>query len=314
MDIRNRLALRQEAARSLRNTGHRKWIVLHTGITLAVGLVLALVNELLDRSIGTTGGLSGVGLRAVLSTVQSVLMLVQLVAMPFWQMGWVATGMGLARGQEGSWDSLLTGFRRFGPVLRLNLLQSILFFGIMFASSYAGMTVFMMTPLAMPLMELMMEEFPANADPDAVYAAMTQAMGEAMVPMLLICLAIFLVAAGLVFYRIRLAGYCLLDSADGSALGAIRKSAMLTKKNAGNLFRLDCSFWWFYLLELLVGVVAYLDILLLLAGVSWNLPQWVSSVGVYLIYAACQLGLYWWRKTMVDAAYVKAYDALRAGK
>lgn len=311
MDIRNRRMLRQEAAQALGDTGHKKWIMLHAGITLGVGLALALVNELLDRQIGTTGGLSGVGLRAVLSTVQSVLMLVQMVAMPFWQMGWAATAMGLARGQGGSWDSLLTGFRRFGPVLRLTLLQGILFFGLTMGAGYVGITVFMMTPWANPLMELMMGDFSANPDPEVMYAAMSGALGEIMLPMLLICFGIFLAVATPVLYRVRLADYCLLDSADGRALEAIRKSAMLTKGNVMNLFRLDCSFWWFYLLDLLVGLVAYLDLLLPLAGVSWNLPRWASSLGVYVIYAACQLGLYWWRKTLVDATYVKAYDALR---
>ena len=76
MDIQNRKALRMQAAQVLGNGGYRKWILIHSGITLGVGLALTLIDYLLERQIGTTGGLGGVGLRAVLSTAQSVLQLV----------------------------------------------------------------------------------------------------------------------------------------------------------------------------------------------------------------------------------------------
>ncbi len=309
MDIRNTRMLRQEAAQALGDRSYRKWILLHIGITLGVGLALALVDYLLERQIGTTGGLSGVGLRAVLETVQSVLQLVQLVAMPFWQMGWIATVLRLARGQEGSMDSLMAGFWRFGPVLRLTILQGILFFVIMLGAGYAGATVFLMTPWAGPVVQLMTQDFSAN--PEAIMDAMAGAVAESMLPLLLICLGIFLLVATPVFYRVRLADMCLMDNGDGRALAAIAKSVALTKGNAWNLFRLDLSFWWFYVLNYLVALVAYGDLLLKAFGVFPELPVEIGAFGAYFLYAVCQLGLYGWRKTLVDATYVKAYDKLR---
>lgn len=312
MDIRNTGALRQEAARALRGLDYRKWIFLHIGITLGVGFALTLVDYLLQQQIDTTGGLGGVGLRAILATAQSVLQLVQLVAMPFWQMGWIATVLRLARGQEGSMDSLLTGFRRLGPVLRLTLLQGILFFVIMLGSGYAGATVFLMTPWAGPVVELMTQDFSAN--PEAIYDAMSGAVADSMLPLLLICLGIFLLVATPVYYRVRLADMCLMDSDDGRALAAIAKSVALTKGNAWNLFRLDLRFWWFYVLNFLVTLLAYGDILLKTVGILPELPAEVGFFGAYFLYAVCQLGLYGWRKTLVDATYVKAYDCLRGEK
>lgn len=308
MDIQNRKALRMQAAQVLGNGGYRKWILIHSGITLGVGLALTLIDYLLERQIGTTGGLGGVGLRAVLSTAQSVLQLVQVVALPFWQMGWIATVLRLARGQAAGADSLLAGFRRLGPVLRLTLLQGILYFVILLGSGYAGTMVFMMTPFAGPVMELLTQDFSAN--PEAIYEAMGGVMNDAMLPMLLICLGVFLLVATPVFYRVRLADMCLMDSEDSRALAAIGKSVALTKGNAWKLFRLDLSFWWFYALDWLVTGAIYADVLLKAFGILPDLPAEVGYFGAYVLYAVCQLGLYSWRKTLVDATYVKAYDAL----
>jgi uncharacterized membrane protein len=311
MDIRNPKSLRQEAERAL-GSGFRKWILIHVGITLGVGLALALVDYLLERQIGSTGGLSGVGLRSILTTAQSVLQLVQIVAMPFWQMGWIATALRLARGQDGSKDSLLAGFRKLGPVLRLTLLQGILYFVIVLGSGYAGTMVFMMTPWAGSIMELMTQDFSAN--PELIYEAMSGAVADTMLPMVLICGGIFLLVAIPVYYRVRLADMCLMDSEDPRALAAMAKSVALTKKNAWNLFRLDLSFWWFYALNVLLTLVAYVDVLLKAFGILPELPAEIGFIGAYLLYAACQLGLYGWRKTQMDAAYVKAYDCLREEK
>lgn len=312
MDIRNRRELKTAAARSLAESGcdYRRWMTLHIGVTLAVSLVLSVLHYLLEQQIGTTGGLSGVGLRTVLTTVQSVLQLAQ-VALPFWQFGWLVISMGLARGEEMSAGDLLTGFHRFGPVLRLLLLQGIVYFAIGTAGSYAAMILFMMTPFAKPFVEVYMEAGAGNWDTDSIYAALDGIMEEALVPLLLIYLVVFLLLAAPVFYRLRFSQYCLADDPAGKALNAMKKSLAMTKGNVKAIIGLDLSFWWFYALDLGVTVIAYLDLLMGLFGAALPGPPWVSYFGALVIHSVCQLALYRWRKPLVDVTYVKAYEALQ---
>ena len=125
MQIRNRRELKQAAAASLSSApgNYKRLISIHIGLTLAVTFAISIFSFVLDEMIGSTGGLGGVGTRAMLETAQSSLLMIQTVAAPFWQFGWLCTIMAVSRQETTSFDTLLTGFRRFGPYLRLMLLQ-----------------------------------------------------------------------------------------------------------------------------------------------------------------------------------------------
>ena len=311
MNIRDRQELKRSAAACLIPGGnHKQLITIHIGLTLALSFLVAAVTYLLEQKIGSTGGLGGVGLRAILETAQSVLQLGQFVVMPFWQFGWLCTTMALARQQAPTTDTLLTGFRRFAPYLRLTLLQLVIYCVIGIVGSYAATILFMMTPFADPLMGLYSQAATEGWDSQAIYAAMDGAMTSALLPLLLIYLAIFLVLAGLVFYRIRFAPYCLADDAEGKALRALAKSFAITRGSTIALLRLDVSYWWFYALDLIVASIAYLDLLFGAAGVALPGPAWVSYFGTLAVYGVFQLLLYRWRKSQVDVTYVKAYESL----
>ena len=127
MTIKDRSALKAAADQSLANAScdPKKLILIHSGALLALTLLLTVVDYLLEKGIGTTGGLSGMGLRSVLETVQTTLYVAQAVVLPFWQIGYVFVTMKLARGEQTGMTGLLEGFRRFGPVLRLQILTGI---------------------------------------------------------------------------------------------------------------------------------------------------------------------------------------------
>ena len=312
MNIHDRQALKQSAAASLAPGGnHKQLITVHIGLTLALSFLVAVVTYLLEQQIGSTGGLGGVGPRAILETVQSVLQLGQFIVLSFWQFGWLCTAMTLSRQQKPTTDALLSGFRQFAPYLRLTLLQLVIYFVIGMAGSYAATILFMLTPFAQPLLGVFSQAITENWESQAIYAAMDDAMTDVLLPLVLTYLVVFLLLAAPVFYRIRFAPYCLADDAEGKALRALKRSFSMTRGNALALLRLDLSFWWFYALDLLVSVIAYLDLLLGAAGVTLPGPAWVSYFGTLAVYGVFQLLLYRWRKPQVDVTYVKAYESLQ---
>lgn len=312
MDIRNRRKLKQEAAASLSfsPSDYKRLITIHVGLSLAVSFVISVLQYVLDQMIGETGGLGGLGTRAMLETVQSALQLGQSVALPFWQFGWLCTMIAVCRQENVSFDTLLTGFRRFGPYLRLTLLQVAIYFVLGMAASYGATTIFMMTPWATPMMDLFAQATEESLNTDALYTALDGVMAESLLPLMLIFAAVFLLFAAPVFYRLRFAPYCLADDPSGKALTAIKKSIAITRRNAFAIFRLDLSFWWFYVLDLLIVVIAYLDLLLTAAGITLPGPSWLGYFGTLAVYGVVQLLLYRWRKPYLDATYVKAYESL----
>lgn len=303
MDIRDRRGLKSEAGKALAAASYdpKKLILMHTGAMVALSLVLALIDYVLDKGISGTGGLSGVGTRSALETLQTVLMCAQLVAMLFWQIGYVYAALGISRGQPVGPGSLLEGFRQFGPVLRLRLILALLYSGIVMLCVYGASILFSLTPLAEPVLaayEVGTEE--------ALFAA----MDEVMLPLMGVMLVVMLVGFVPYWYRLRLAEYALMDDPKAGAMQAVRKSRMLMRRNRMELLKLDMSFWWFYLGEVLVMVVAYGDLILPMFGLS--LP-WSNTVSYYVFLVLsylCQMALYWWRGNELQVTYAKFYEAL----
>lgn len=303
MDINDRRGMKAEAKRSIAAASYdpRKLIVIHTGASMALSLVLVLIDYLLGEQIGSTGGLSGVGMRSILETAQSVLYVAQVVALLFWQIGYVFVALQISRGRPVGPGSLLEGFRNIFPVLRLKLLLGIRYMGMMFLCVYLASFLFSMTPLAEP--------FTAAYEAGTEEALML-AMEECMVPMLGVTLITMLVIMVPYLYRLRLADMALMDEPKAGASMAIRRSRDRMRGNRMNLLKLDISFWWFWLIEALAGAVAYGDVVLPMLGVE--LP-W-GSLGSYYVFAvlACllQLALYWWRGNEVQVTYAKFYETL----
>lgn len=310
MDIRDRRGLKTAAGETLTggSSDPKKLILIYTGATLALSLVLSVLDFILEEQIGGTGGLSGMGLRAILSTMQSMLQLAQMVLIPFWQIGWLFVALRLCRGERAEPGDLLEGFRRFFPVLRLYLLQGVLYVGIAMACSYFASIIFMMTPWSEPLVNVMMQLM-ESGDPTAMEAAIEEAAVEVIVPMVTIFAVIFLAAAAPFFYRFRMAKYLLMDG-ESRAMKVMRESWRMMKGNAIALLKLDISFWWFYVLDLLVTVVAYLDVILPAVGVTLPWSSTATYFGALVLYSGFQLLLYWQCKTQVDVTYAKAYEAL----
>lgn len=310
MDIRDRRGLKTAAGKALAvaSSDPKKLILIHTGATLALSLVLSVLDFMLEEQIGGTGGLSGMGHRATLSTMQSMLQIVQMVMIPFWQIGWLFVTLRLCRGERAEPGDLLEGFRRFFPALRLFLLQGVLYAGIAMICCYIASVVFVMTPWSEPLVNVM-TQFMESGDLTAMEAAIEEVAGEVIAPMMAIFAVIFLAAAAPFFYRFRMANYLLMDG-ESQAMRAMRESWRLMKGNAIALLKLDISFWWFYVLDLLVTVVAYLDLILPAVGVMLPWHSAVTYFGALVLYSGFQLLLYWLCRPRVDVTYAEAYEGL----
>lgn len=307
--------LKNAAAHSL--TGNdwdpKRLVLIYTGASLALSLIIAVVDYLLEMQIDSAGGLSGLDKRTLLTTIQTVLRLVQTVALPFWSMGYVYTTLQWARREEATPGTLLQGFRKWGPVLRLNLLTAILFGGILFFSMYVGTFLFCLTPWAEPLIQIMLENLDAAtaAELAAFEEALYAAAEQVELPLMCVAGLVFLVAAAPFFYRFRLAKLCLMDNPGAGAMKALGTSGRLMRGNYGAMIRLDLHFWWFHGLNLLVGLLCYGGTIASYAGIA--LP--VSREAAYFIcvglYTVCQLGLDWWRRNEVSVTYVHVYETLK---
>lgn len=310
MDIRDRKGLMKNADLALSQAAYNPRILalIHTGVALGVSLVLTLISYFLTRQIDTTGGLSGMGMRSVLTTVQAMLSISSAVLMPFWEIGFFAAAIGIARQQPTGPSTLLSGFRRFGPILRLNLLRGLLigFMGFLCLQISSG--IFILTPFSNPLMEAT-EALMAQGTPE-INDALIATLMPLITPMYWIFGILFCVIAIPILYRFRMADFVIMDNKPIGALQALGASHKMMRYNRLALFKLDLRFWWFYALQVLSLGLCYGDELLPALGISLPVGGDAAFFLFFAIHLVCQLTLAWFAQSRVQVAYACAYEAL----
>ena len=283
-------------------------ILIHTGAMLLLSLLLTIADYLLNQQISATGGLSGMGLRSILTTIRSVLRLTQFIALPFWQMGYTYYTLNIARGQNAKLPDLLEGFRRWSPVLRLKALMLGMGILLAFLSAQATSILFMFTPWADPMMakvETLMAN--GNVTEEMLAESILSMSQEVTIPILVIFGLCFLAGFLYLFFRFRLAELWLMAHPEGSAFAALRNSSMLMRGNCKAVFKIDLHFWWFYLLELLVTVLFYGDTILHSFGIQMTADAFGSYMAFFVLYIWAQMSLYWWKRNEVAVTYAHAY-------
>ena len=314
MDFRDRRALKDAARQSLAAApgDPKRMVWIHTGVMVAASLIGTLINFVLALQIENTGGLSGIATRSLLSTAQSFLQVIVAIALPFWEAGFVYAAMQFSRERRTQPGTLLEGFRRFGPLLRSRLLQILIYFAVGFAAFFISSQIFMLTPLAKPLVEIM-ESIPMESvlsDSAFVLDEATQmAVLEAYTPMMLIFLGILSIAMLVVSYNFRMMDYLILDHPGLGALAAFQLSRIQIRAKKMELFKLDLSFWWFYVLQTLASMLAYTDYMLVTFGIEVPLSPEALFLGSLVLSLACQGALYVLARNQVFTTYAKFYDA-----
>ena len=287
-------------------------VLLWAGVTAALSLLTGLLSHMLSTGIAGTGGLSGIGLRSILSTAQQILTTATTVALPFWTLGYQRAMLNMARGQSVSDRTLLSGFLRFGPGLRLMLLEGLILGAAFVFVFYVALLLLCMTPLSdpvYPVLEPVLDSL--MADPYSVMdEGLMNSLVEAMVPLALCSLGLCLMVLLPLIYRLRLTRLRLMDDPGCGALVAIGTSLQLTKGNCLKLLKLDLGFWWFYLLELAIAVVSYGDSILPMLGIALPISADAAFWMFYVAALVLQVAFYTAFHNRIACAYALFYDSL----
>lgn len=312
MDIRDRQGLKRLAAERLGKVPQAKRIVLiWAGVSALVSLVVSFISFLLDARIEDTGGLSGIGLRSFLETAQTLLSSANMILAPFWSLGYISCVLGFAQGQDAHPRGLLEGFRRTGPAIRMMLLRMLLYVGIFLLAGNIASFLFTLSPSSLQMLQLMEvheEALMTGVISDEVAAEMLQAM----TPMLIGGGLLGIAAMIPVSYRLRLAEFRLMDEPRCRARASLLESNRLMRRNCVSLFRLDLSFWWYFLAELLAAGLCYGDVLLGAFGIPLPIGTDLAFFAFYVLGMGAQVALLYFRGNYVQTTYALFYRNLAA--
>lgn len=317
MAVLNPSDLKHTAAQRLSEASFhpRNLVLIHTGVLVALNLIVNGLHLYLTEMIGTTGGLGGLGLRSVLQTAQTVLSYITTFFTPFWTAGLLFSMVSIIRGQEAGPGSLFRGFRRFGSLLSYTLWEVLIYLFLCMGLFYVITFLYLMTPLAAPFLaqmeELLMnpEMFLADGTVN-VEALPLDALYPTMLPLVLLFAAVAIPVAIWVSYHFRMGPFLLVESIPRGAFGAFFVSSRLMKGHKWQMAKLDLSFWWFYLIEGILVLVLYLDVILANAGIPLPLDPVPAFFVTIALHGVLQLALHWWKKADVDATYAAAYEAI----
>jgi len=135
-------------------------------------------------------------------------------------------------------------------------------------------------------------------------------MAQLIWPVLIIFGVLFGALAVLLFYRFRMADFVMMDRPNTSGLQALLFSGRMTRHHRMELFRLDLSFWWFYLLTALSMVASYADVILQYIAVELPVSPTVAWFGAYILGMLVQLLVYWKYYSYVKTTLAVAYEGL----
>ena len=304
-------SLRSGAADALQHATYdpRRLVLIHTAVSGGLALALYALDLLLGNQIAQTSGLSGITTTATLEFLQTLLMLLNVILLPVWELGFVWTALQMFRRQDTNPKTLTFGFRRFLPLLVGKAVQSILLMGAMTLGAYVGAFLFCLTPGY--------QELAAVVEPylmgDTLDYAALMADPAVLSNIYRILPFVALGAAVLtlpLFYRLRLVAYCLMDAPQTRPFLSTFRSMLLMRGHRRQLLKLDLSFWYFYLLQVLISLVSFGDVLLPALGVDLGISAEWALFGFYLASLVLQLVLYCWKKPLVATTYAGFYHTL----
>ena len=314
MRIPSNRVLKGDAARRVaasENAG--KVVSVYIGIITLTAILVTVINFCLDLQIAKTGGLSSMGLRSVLSTIQSVLPMLQSMLSMCLQIGYIAAMMRVSRRQYTSPQTLKLGFDRFWLLLRTILLQSCIYLAVCIACFWFSSQIFAFTPMAASVTELLMPVMEDGMLP--MEALLDETLYNQLLQAMLPVFAIFgiLYAAMMIpiTYSFRLVNYIIVDKPGFSAGAILRESKKLMKGHRFRLFKLDLGLWWWYALAFLSSLVGYGDSLLPLLGISLPMSETVAYFLFYGLFLISQFAIFYFLRNRVEVAYIQVYDILR---
>lgn len=306
MSIPSAKYLKKKASNRLQSGNDPKKVVLvYAGIVALSSLVVTVVQDLLDSQISQTGGIQNIGTRSMLTTADTVLTIAQLLLVMCLTLGYTGSMLRIARGQYVSPSSLKAGGERIWVLLRTRLLQMLIMTAAAFALCFLVVNVCLLTPLSNRVIAVMgtvsAEELLSNG-------LALMALYSAMLPIILIYLVALVPLLWYFSCTYRMVDYLLIDRPQLGAFGVLRESRRMMQGNMKMMLRVDLSFWWYYLLQALVSVLVYLN--MVLAPFAIGLPPEVLYWGTVVLYLAADFALRYFFSNKVAVTYALFYDSL----
>lgn len=306
MSIPSAKYLKKKASNRLQSGNDPKKVVLvYAGIVALSSLVVTVAQDLLDSQISQTGGIQNIGTRSMLTTADTVLTIAQLLLVMCLTLGYTGSMLRIARGQYASPNSLKAGGERIWVLLRTRLLQMLIMTAAAFALCFLVINVCLLTPLSNRVIAVMgtvsAEELLSNGLALIV-------LYSAMLPIILIYLVALVPLLWYFSCTYRMVDYLLIDRPQLGAFGVLRESRRMMQGNMKMMLRVDLSFWWYYLLQALVSVLIYLNMVLALFAIG--LPPEVLYWGTVVLYLAADFALRYFFSNKVAVTYALFYDSL----
>ena len=315
MNLRNLRQIHGFASDRLRQSTSQKQIVMiYAGLALGLTALVTVLSHVLGLMMDNYGGLSNLGKRKMLSTLQSMLPMAQSLLSMCLNVGYLAAMLRIARGMYTSPQTLRLGFDRFWLLLRCSIFKGLIMSAVTFVSLYFGVMIYMMTPFSDAVVEilapLMSQMSMLNAQltiDDATYLLLM----DTMTPAFVICGILLLVLGTPVLYNYRMTEYVIIDKPALGALAALRESKRMMRGNRLQMLKLDVSLWWYYLASLAAGVVCYGDVLLPRLGIELPVSDTVAFFGFYALYLAASFAVHLFLRNRAEVCYALAYDAVK---
>ena len=296
--------LQSQAKTRLQDSGVSRLVLIHTGLLLSLSILASGINLFLNDQINTTGGLSGLGARSMLQSLQTFLQLGTSLFTPFWHAGFTMAMLNLASGIAPKDKDLLHGFRRWGAVLSQQLNISMLYIAAAIFSAYVAATIFALTPFAAPLAELITPMM--SGEVLDLSTVSPEVLAQAYVPLLIIYAFFALPLILFLNLSFRLSSYLVLDH-KMSGFASLLISMRAMRGQRFKMLKLDLSFWWYYLIEFLLSIVCYLDVILPMLGISLPFNETIAFFSALILYAVLELLFQLWKKPYRDVTYALAY-------
>ncbi len=309
MTIRDIRELKQDAREALAQSQTQKDLVLvYTAVLILASILLNVADYFLAEMISGTGGLGNLGTRTMLSTVQTMLPIVQILVFLGWNAGYAMAILRISRRQHADRNTLKEGFSLFWPMLRAMLMEYLIYFSLVMMSFWLSMQIFVFTPWfddLSAILEPMLPSMLSTTTPVLEEAVMLQAM-EAMLPMVIIFGILYMVLSVPVTYRLRMSTFCLLDAPRKGAMNAMRTSRRIMRGNCMKLFKLDLSLWYYHGLLALASIIQMLPMTGIL---PWSFDA--SFYGCFAVYLVMLFAIYVLLRNRVELTYAAAYETIR---
>ena len=313
--IQNR-ELKQQARERLEACPQEKKIgLLYGGSLFVISVVYLLADLLISRLTPQTGGLSTIGTRSFMSALSGILPVVTSLLSMCLGFGYMGGMVRISRGQYASPNALRTGFERFWPLLRLTFFKGLITLGFSMGAFYLATILFTLSPFSDRLIQALEPVVSGGSLLSEGTMELTEGVIDAVNASLLPLMAIFLVIAAVfvvpLLYRLRMTDYVLYDHPEAGALYAIRESKKMMRFHRLSVFKLDLSFWWFYLALALSYALNYAPMFLSVSGISLPVEGEALSVLCFLLSCAAEFVVIYFLRSRMEVTCALAYNQLK---